>query len=128
MTWHARAFVGIIALRQFGIAALIWWSSLEFPEGSYRIINELSPLGRWAWLFAACATVALAAAVTNRLGLARLAIMSSVLLTSAWAIGFTAAAIDGTLVTPTAPVVWGALAAKDVILALSPWFRERPGP
>lgn len=128
MTWQPRAYVGIIALRHFGIAALIWWSNLEFPEGSYRLIRELQPMGRWAGIFFVIAVVAAVSAALNNVRVARMAIMASVLVTSAWAIGFTAAAVDGSLIIPTAPVVWSALAAKDVILALSPAFHDRRSP
>lgn len=119
MTWQARVWFLVIGGRHSAIAALIWFADIEFPEGSYEVIRQLQPLGRWAWIFLITGVLAFAAAAAGRESLARKVVALSVLGTSCWAFGFIAAGLDGTLVAPTAPVVWTALVLKDLLIASS---------
>lgn len=120
MTWRARAYMMILALRHLGVGGFCFFAADQFHGHSFAVITSLLPLQAWGALCLVVGINALFALIYENEWWARCAITASVGVTLAWAAGFFAAGMQGKLAAPIGPVVWGSLALKDLVVAAMP--------
>jgi hypothetical protein len=126
MTPRARAYITIAGLRHLLVGAFCLAAPEQFRSSSYQPIKTALPAPEsqallwWGVMFVGTAMLAATAAVRGREGIARWALLASVLSSAVWAAGFVAGAIEGVLTGPTGPIIWTAVTLKDITMLRAP--------
>jgi hypothetical protein len=120
MSWRARGFLVILALRHLVVGGLCLLGPHLFRSTSFTSLRQIAPLRVWGAVLIVTGAQGIGAAVTGGEWWARAVLVASAALTGAWAAGFIAAAITGDLDAPSLPVTWVALVFKDLIIAATP--------
>lgn len=115
MTWRARAYLVVGALRHLGVGA----TGLAVPDtydgDSFKILLSVLSLDLWAILFIVGGFHLGFAAIRGSVGHARVALIISAAMTSAWAMGFYLAFFAGGVVSPLGAILFSALVLKDLV-------------
>ena len=120
MTWRARAYLTVGALRHLLIGSAIVAAEDQFDSDSFSVIISILPLAAWGVVFLVGGLHLAYAAVRAREGAARTALVMSAGMTAAWGMGFLLAFIQGGVVSPVGAILFSALAAKDLVVCAQP--------
>lgn len=131
MTPRARAYMAICSVRHLLLGIALVAAPQAFKSQTYDGIKDLLPLpsdvalAGWGGIFIATGILAGVAALIGREGEARWALLASVLTTALWAGGFTVYVTAhwiqmGELVNPSGPLIWLAVALKDITMLRNP--------
>lgn len=120
MTWRARAYMMIMALRHLGVGGFCLLGPDQFTSDAYHVIRQLLPLQAWGVLLLAIGVNALLSIIYENEWWARLTLTASVTATVAWGAAFLAAGVQGRLGSPIGPIIWLVLALKDLVVAAMP--------
>ncbi|HZQ86304.1 MAG TPA: hypothetical protein VFA83_15760 [Acidimicrobiales bacterium] len=120
MTWRARAYMVVLALRHLGVGCFCLFAPQQFHGDSFNPVKSVLPLEAWGVAFLFIGVNALLALIYENEWWARMAITASIGVTIAWAAGFAVAGVQGMATAPIGPIVWGSLALKDLVVAAMP--------
>lgn len=120
MTWRARAYLAIMGIRHLAIGLFALFAPRQFQGKTFAVIEDVLPLQVWGVIFLFIGLHAGAALFLQHEWWARLTICASAMFTAMWAAGFLGAAQNGELFAPIAPIIWGSLTAKDLVVAAMP--------
>lgn len=120
MTARARWYLAIAAIRHgltAGFAILVPGS---FVSSSFTPILLAAPLWLWGWIFTGAAIACGTGAWRRSAKVARFGLMWSATSTAMVAVGLFIAWFTGDLSSPTGPIIWAAVAAKDFTVCADP--------
>lgn len=127
MSMRARAYLGIAAIRHILVGFFCLTMPESFSSSSYEGLRQAVPfvtdaqaIPVWGMAFIFAGVFCAIAACSGREYVARLGLLVSVITTGAMGGGFLAAIVTGDLAGPTGPVVWLAIALKDLTMLRSP--------
>lgn len=120
MTTRARIYLTIAATRHILTAAFAIGAPATFSSSSFLPIISAAPLWAWGLVFLGAGIVCGTSALTRTARLARLGLMWSATSTLMVWVGLMIAYFTGDLSSPTGPIVWGALCAKDYTVCADP--------
>lgn len=110
----------ILGLRHLGVGGFCLFGSDQFHSQSFTVIKQVLPLQAWGVLLLFVGVNAMLALIYENEWWARLTITASVGATLAWSAGFLAAGLQGQLAAPIGPIIWLAMALKDLVVAAMP--------
>ena len=120
MTARARWYLVIAATRHLLVAAFALLAADSFQSPSFHPIIAAAPLWLWGVMFVGAGAACLTGAITKSSPVARLGLMASASSTAMVAVGLFLAYFTGDLTSPTGPIIWAAVAAKDFTVCADP--------
>lgn len=127
MTARARAYMAIAAARHLLIAGFCLFAQDTFASPSYQGLRDAVPfvsdsaaIPFWGFAFLITGSACAFGGIRGSEGVARWALLMSVITTAAVGGGFLAAWFQGSLAGPTGPVIWFAIAFKDLTMLGNP--------
>ncbi|GAB3598612.1 hypothetical protein GCM10027586_00680 [Kineococcus gypseus] len=120
MTGRAQWYLIITAGAYLFIARFAIFHPDQWVSPSYDAIRLVAPLPAWGMAMVAAATMCLLGALTKSEGWARLGVAMAALSSGAWAWGFFASWVIGTLAGPTGPVAWGLITSFHLLQSRNP--------
>lgn len=126
MSARAQAYLWIRATMSGLLGALIMFAPLAFVGDIYQtflllVPNSVAPtLVVWGVAFLALTALLIWAAARGREGLARIALLSSTIVTAAWMASYVAAWVVAGMMAPASIIVWGGLVAIDLVMLRRP--------
>lgn len=120
MTGRARAYLWIGSARTLPVAFFCFLSAPVFSSPAFEFLLSAAPLWGWGVVLTVSGLLFMAAALSRREWLARIALIIGAAHTACWALAFAFAASKGNVVSPLG-ITWGlALAAKDLVVCRQP--------
>jgi hypothetical protein len=120
MTRIDRVWLTVIAVRQAIIALLFLRDSGRYEVGqSFIVVADIVPIVVWGVVFLAASLPAFVGIATGRPIWGRWAIIISLMLSAYWTVALLGAQIEARATSWLFASVWGALTAKDAILAFT---------
>ena len=120
MTLRARWYLTIAASRHILTAGFAFITPQAFQSSSFDPIMEVADLWFWGAIFAGAGIVCAYAALQRSEAAARLGLSWSAISTLLIAVGLLIAWWTGDLSSPTGPIIWSAVAAKDFTVCADP--------
>jgi hypothetical protein len=120
MTPRARAYLIIAGLRHVGIGVCAVAVASSFSSSSLRPLLEVMNLPTWGFFLIIVGLSCLSAALMESEPIARAALVLSAAASATWTAGFLSAALNHELPNPALPIVFAALAAKDLVVCAQP--------
>lgn len=126
MSARARTYLWIRAVMSGLLGGLIMFAPLAFVGDIYNTFLLLVPssvaptLVVWGVAFLLLSALLAWAASRGREGLARVALLSSTIVTAAWMASYVAAWIVAGMMAPASIIVWGGLVAIDLVMLRRP--------
>jgi hypothetical protein len=145
MTTRARLFMTVVALRNGAIGASLLLAQRQYgaPNAAFSLVRNAMPIPVWGALMVAIGLTAAYSAVVMSRRWATWAIGLSATISGTWMACFAMqyGILAGTAggMSPMLPILWGALTAKDLVIAAQPMrspfepliqrlLHEGPGP
>lgn len=120
MTPRARAYLTVAGLRHIGVGLCTVVAPAAFTTTSLAQIRDIMALPLWGSGMLIVGCLCLLAALRESEPLARVSLICSAAASTTWTAGFTAALLTDQLSNPALPIIFGALAAKDLIVCAQP--------
>jgi hypothetical protein len=120
MSWRARAYLAVIAMRHFAVAWICVFSPVSFGGTTYEQVRGTMSLRVWGGVFSFIGVLAVVALWRGGEALARYCLVMSAVISSIWAAGLYVAWIQGDLSAKPLPILWTALVMIDLIVASEP--------
>lgn len=120
MTPRARGYLAIASLRHLLTAGFALSVPGAFKSTSFIPIVEVAPLWVWGLIFFAAGSLCAHGALFRKAHIARIGLMWSATSTAVVAAGLLLAWVTGDLASPTGPIIWAAVAAKDFTVCADP--------
>ena len=126
MSARARTYLWIRSAMSGLLGGLIMFAPLAFVSDIYTTFLLLVPNGVaptlvvWGVGFLLLCAVLGWAAARGKEGLARVALLSSTIVTAAWMASYVAAWIVAGMMAPASIIVWGGLVAIDLVMLRRP--------
>lgn len=120
MTARARWYLAIAATRHLLVGAFCLLAPQTFTSTSFYPIISAAPLWGWGLIFLGASAACGIGAHRRSARVARLGLMWSATSTMMVAVGLLLAWFTGDLTSPTGPIVWAAVAAKDFTVCADP--------
>jgi hypothetical protein len=120
MTTRARWYLAIAASRHLLVAAFCLAAPQTFASTSFYPLIAVAPLWAWGLIFFVAGSLCAHGAIFRAPHVARVGLMWSASATAVIAAGLLLAWFTGDLSSPTGPIVWTALAAKDFTVCADP--------
>lgn len=120
MTPRARGYLVVAAARHISIGLCAVIIPAQFATPSMDPIRSVMHLTAWGALLLAVGFGCLAAATSGTETVARVTLVLSAAMSTTWAAGFVSAGLNGELANPALPIVFFALAGKDLVVCAQP--------
>lgn len=126
MTTRARLFMTVVALRNAGIGVSLLLAQQQYgpPNSAFILVRNAMPIPVWGGLMIAIGLTAAYSAIVMSRRWATWAIGLSATISGTWMAcfvmqyGILASTVGG--MSPMLPILWGALTAKDLVIAAQP--------
>lgn len=120
MTTRARIYLRIASIRHLLIGGFALAMPGSFKSASFLPILRAAPLWFWAGLMIGAGVACMIAAIGKSEPMARAGMAWSATITLIVGVGFLLAVFTGELSSPTGPIIWLAVAAKDFVVCAQP--------
>lgn len=128
MTPRARIYMAICAARHVLLGAACLIDPGGFTSGSFAGVKDVlrwwvgpdEMLRIWGAAFVAVGAICSVAAIAGRVELARIGLLTSVVISAMWVGGFVASIWSGQSAGWSGVIVWGAVTGKDLTMLQDP--------
>lgn len=120
MTRRARWYLAIAAARHLLSGVFALFAGASFKSSSFGPLLSAAPLQFWAIVFLGAGLACAAAALLKHEALARLGMAWSATATLVVGLSLVLAIFSGQLSSPTGPIIWLAVAFKDLVVCAQP--------
>lgn len=115
---RAHVYLGIMIFRLIAIGLIAVFSPKAFVSPAYAVVSMIAPLPVWGGVMIGIGLWILYAIYKDNSKWARIGVVLCAFITGIWAFSMVGAVVaDRVYVTLIGPIIWGALTAKDLVMA-----------